>query len=167
MFKSEILLTKCKIYVAIINLLCWQYLYYFINNVVFMLILLLGTIKTEVRRYLESALLISRHQPYVSAQCTRWQLTQLLQPVKQNIPRGATLVLTVTGRLKFWLQDTSCTYYVTLRRFRKPLLQWKSNDYCKTRVCVLVVLGIQHAMRIRHIFFCGLFGCTIFFHLIS
>ena len=48
-----------------------------------MLILLLGTTKVRVRGYLECALLISRHQPYVSAHCTRWQLTQLLQPVKQ------------------------------------------------------------------------------------
>jgi hypothetical protein len=73
----------------------------FISDIVVMLILLVGTIKIRARRYLECALLISRHQSFVSAHCTRWQLTQILKPVKQNIPRGATLVLTVSGRFKF------------------------------------------------------------------
>ena len=34
-------------------------------------------------------------------------------------------------------------------------------------VCVFVALGIQHAMRIRHNFICGLSDATIFFHKIS
>jgi hypothetical protein len=33
--------------------------------------------------------------------------------------------------------------------------------------CVFVALGIQHAMRMRHIVICDLSGSTIFFHIIS
>jgi hypothetical protein len=33
--------------------------------------------------------------------------------------------------------------------------------------CVLVALGIQHAMHIHHIVICGLSDSTIFFYIIS
>jgi len=33
--------------------------------------------------------------------------------------------------------------------------------------CVLVALGIQHAMRVRHIVICGLTGPTMIYHIIS
>jgi hypothetical protein len=32
---------------------------------------------------------------------------------------------------------------------------------------LLVALGIQHAMRVRHIVICGLPGPSLFFHIIS
>jgi len=34
-------------------------------------------------------------------------------------------------------------------------------------VCVFVTLGIQHAMRVRHIVICGLPRSTVFFRIIS
>ena len=38
----------------------------------------------------------------------------------------------------------------------RPLLRCKCNKYYTTGVCVFVALGIQHAMRMSHIFNCGL-----------
>jgi hypothetical protein len=40
----------------------------------------------------------------------------------------------------------------------------KSSTYSE---CVFVSLGIQHAMRMRHLVICGLFGSKIFFQIIS
>ena len=47
------------------------------------------------------------------------------------------------------------------------LLQWKSNKYYTTSVCVFVALGIQHAIRMHHIVICGLPRSTIIFQIIS
>jgi len=55
----------------------------------------------------------------------------------------------------------------------QTLLQWKSSEYytMSVRVCVCVrvflALGIQHAMRMRHIVICGLPRSTAFSHIIS
>jgi hypothetical protein len=49
----------------------------------------------------------------------------------------------------------------------QPLLQWKSNEFYTTWVCVFVTLGIQHAMRIHLSVICGLPLSTIFFLIIS
>jgi hypothetical protein len=56
-------------------------------------------------------------------------------------------------------------------------LQWKSNKYYISSVCVCVCVcvyvcvcvafGIQHKMRMRHIVICGLRHSTIFLHIIS
>ena len=51
--------------------------------------------------------------------------------------------------------------------FMQPLLQWKSKEYFTTRVYVFVALGIQYAMRIRHIVNCGLPRSAIFLNIIS
>ena len=37
----------------------------------------------------------------------------------------------------------------------------------KKEVCVFVALSIQHTVRICHIVICGVYGCTIFSHIIS
>jgi hypothetical protein len=48
----------------------------------------------------------------------------------------------------------------------QPLLQWKRNIITNSER-VLVALGIQHAMRMRHVIICGLSGCTVFSLIIS
>jgi len=48
----------------------------------------------------------------------------------------------------------------------QPLLQYKSNKYYIPWEYVLVVLGTQHEMHMCHIVICGLYGSTIFFHII-
>ena len=48
-----------------------------------------------------------------------------------------------------------------------PMSRWNNNEHYTNRVRVLVDLGIQHAMRMRHIVVCDLPRSTKFFHIIS
>ena len=51
--------------------------------------------------------------------------------------------------------------YVTQRRVRANIVAVENSiTYCES---VFVALGMQHAMRLRHIFICGLPGSTKFF----
>ena len=45
----------------------------------------------------------------------------------------------------------------------QPTMQWKSNKYYTTSLCVFVALGTQREIGMRHIISCRLSCCTIFF----
>jgi len=72
-------------------------------------------------------------------------------------------------------QDRHCTYHVTLRHVSR-YIEARSFNRCRSgdaisitcSECVFVLaLGIQDAMRMRHIVICDLSGSTVFIHIIS
>jgi hypothetical protein len=63
-------------------------------------------------------------------------------------------------------QDRQCTYNVTLRLLRASIVVVEKQWVLHNR-SVFVALGIQHAMRMRHIVMRGLPPSTTFFHNIS
>ena len=58
-------------------------------------------------------------------------------------------------------------YNITLRHIRATITAVEKATSITYSECVFVVLGIQHAMRMRHTVICGLSGSTIFLHIIS
>jgi hypothetical protein len=61
-------------------------------------------------------------------------------------------------------QDRKFKYNVTLSCLSATIFSVESTKYYTSKY-VSVALVIQHAMRMCHIVFCGLSGCTIFYTL--
>jgi hypothetical protein len=57
-------------------------------------------------------------------------------------------------------------YNVTLRRVRVTTVVVEKRNVLYSQ-CLTEALVIQHAERMRQIVICGLYGCTVFFNIIS
>jgi hypothetical protein len=58
-------------------------------------------------------------------------------------------------------------YNLTLGRVRVTIVCSAKAEIITYSECVSVALGIQHAMRTRHIVVCALSSWTVLFHIIS
>jgi len=64
------------------------------------------------------------------------------------------------------LQDTHCTYNVTLRRVRAKISAVEKKQILHIlSVCVCLALVAQREMRMRHIVICGLSGVAVIFRI--
>jgi len=119
----------------------------------------------------------------------------LLSPIRATCPTHLILLdfitRTILGEecrsLSYSLLWASCKKYhivcgnfVTENKRRLSMYVWRnietpSCNHCWSEKaiivtypeCVFVALGIQHAMRMRHIIICGLASSTTFFYIIS
>jgi len=68
-----------------------------------------------------------------------------------------------------WLFKTRQTMYVYRNTEARSCYDFGNENAISITYseCVFVALGIQHAMRLRHIVSCGLSGSAVLFHIIS
>jgi hypothetical protein len=65
------------------------------------------------------------------------------------------------------LQNRQCKCNTSMRRVHATNVAVEKQLSVIHCECVFVALAMQHAMRVRHIFICGLSASAAFFHVIS